>query len=437
MTYVLGTRLPEGWQARRLKHVTTKLHRGSAPNYADNGAVRAVSQAANQSAGLDWSRTRLHDPSGDGHRIRGYLNVGDVLINSTGTGTLGRIGYFSGSPDSLPCIADSHVTIARGSQDRLYSRFLYYWLSSSLFQEYIEAALTVGATNQIELNREALAEASLPCPPLVEQRRIADFLDAETGRLDRMISLHRRQADLLAERQVAELRMRMTGSSKPGEAGTRIPWLGTVTERWHISHLNRVGTFHMGTTFPHAFQGEKSGDYPFVKVGDFASADIMGNIDSADNWVTNMTQRVLGGRVVPAGSVIYARVGGALLLNQRRVITRKCLVDDNVRGIEFTDGEPRFWMHLLSLLDMGQLSNPGPVPSVSESQVAGVRVPVPALSEQREIARIVDKQLGSTAQVRERISHQTALMLERRQALVTSAVTGQIDVTTARGVDVS
>src|SRR6478752_3469297 len=128
MISVLGTPLPANWTATRLKHVTSLLNRGSAPNYVEEGPVRAVSQAANQAGGLNWSRARFHDFSGNPENLKGYLRPHDVLINSTGTGTLGRIGYFEKSPDALPCMADSHVTIARANPDELDARFSYYWL---------------------------------------------------------------------------------------------------------------------------------------------------------------------------------------------------------------------------------------------------------------------------------------------------------------------
>lgn len=203
MSTVLGVPLPNSWSAAPVKHVTSMLNRGSAPDYVDVGPVRAISQASNQASGLDWSRTRFHDFSGNAKNLKGHLRPNDVLINSTGTGTLGRIGYFTGSPDGLPCMADSHVTIARAKPDELDARFSYYWLSSRPFQEYVYAALVVGATNQIELNRDRLGDAPVPLPPLEEQRRIAEFLDAETARIDSLAGLGERQINLLRERAEA------------------------------------------------------------------------------------------------------------------------------------------------------------------------------------------------------------------------------------------
>jgi type I restriction enzyme S subunit len=246
MTTALGINLPSHWSVAPLKHVTNVLNRGSAPDYVDAGTVRVISQASNQSGGLDWARTRFHDFHGSPSTLKGYLHTNDVLVNSTGTGTLGRVGYFTGSPDRLPCMADSHVTIARTDRNKLHPRFSYYWLSSRPFQEYIYAALVVGATNQIELNRDRLGDAPVPLPPLPEQRRIADFLDAETARIDSLAALRERQVRLalarlesFAKRETGRILVR--GVEEPPEG-----W-ATYPAQSHQRNQNRYDPTEFGT----------------------------------------------------------------------------------------------------------------------------------------------------------------------------------------------
>lgn len=216
MSTQLGTALPDSWSWSTLKFSTTFLNRGTIPNYVDTGPVRTVSQAANQVNGLDWQRTRFHDYSGDPRKLRGYLTTGDVLVNSTGNGTVGRVGYFTGGPDEFPCVADGHVTIARADRRCTDPRYLYYWLSSSPFQSYIYSALVVGATNQVELNRERLAGAPLALPPLGEQRRIADFLDGETTRIDALAASRRAQVMILDELELARIGEHLSAAQRIG-----------------------------------------------------------------------------------------------------------------------------------------------------------------------------------------------------------------------------
>ncbi|MGH8965165.1 MAG: restriction endonuclease subunit S, partial [Actinomycetes bacterium] len=147
-----GVDLPLGWRWSQLRHVTTVLHRGTAPEYVDEGPVHVVGQASNRNGVIDWSRTRFHAYGGDVRRLKGHLRERDVLVNSTGTGTLGRVAFYSGSADMRPSVADGHITIVRCRTDELDSRFLFYYLASQSFRDFMMSALVSGATNQIELS---------------------------------------------------------------------------------------------------------------------------------------------------------------------------------------------------------------------------------------------------------------------------------------------
>lgn len=131
--------------------------------------------------------------------------------------------------------------------------------------------------------------------------------------------------------------------------------------------------------------------------------------------------------MVPAGSVLYARVGAALLLNQRCLTGRTCIVDDNVRGFNPHSGDPRYWRYLMLLLDMGEIANSGPVPSVSERQVAALKVPVPPAEEQRRIADFLD---AETARI-----DQMSLLRGRQAELINDAAFTRV-YDTVRGAHV-
>ena len=117
-----------------------------------------------------------------------------------------------------------------------------------------------------------------------------------------------------------------------------------------------------------------------------------------------------------------------MLLNPRKILVQPTILDDNVRGISFDRGDARYWAYLLCLLDLGQLANPGPVPSVSEAQVKEVRVPCPPTQEQGAIADYADAQITQARSLADAIDRQVGLLIEHRQALVTTAVTGELEI---------
>jgi type I restriction enzyme, S subunit len=312
----------------------------------------------------------------------------------------------------------------------LTSEYLFYALQA------VRPQLNATATGAIQqyLSRDDFRSLRLPIPPERMQRAIADYLDAETARIDALIAKKGQMLKLLDERRLEDVRWLVGGSSGlPRRAAERVHWLGDVPSEWPVLPLRRVARLHMGTTFPHAFQGEPTGDLPFVKVADFESADEMWRVRSAANWIGIDIAKRLRARVVPAQSVLFARVGAALLLNQRRLTTRPCVVDDNVRALEFSVGDPRYWLQLLSLVDLAQFANPGPVPSVSEDQVMSIPVPVPPEDRQRVIANELDRVGQRMSRIRMRLGRQMSLLGERRTALVDAVITGRLQVPGAAG----
>lgn len=416
----LDIALPKSWTWSPLKFATTFLNRGTAPVYVDVGPVRAISQAANQLTGLDWARTRFHDHNGDPKRLKGYLLPGDVLINSTGTGTLGRVGYFTKGPDSLPCVADGHVTVARAYQQLADSRYLYHWLSCRPFYDYIYSALIVGATNQIELNRERLAEAPIALPPLDEQRRIADFLDIETERLDRVRRCRLVQVQLLTERFRRSIELLF---DRQDSANCRIKDRLLSRPRY-------------GVLVPEFVDD----GVPFVRVNDLI--DLSDKIADLRRIPDSLSQQY-STTVVRQRDVLVSVVGTL----GRSVVAPPDLVGANVnRAIAVLRVQPGVSPDLLSAwMGTSMFETQSLLATASDSaqrtlgmeDLANFAISWPADGEAQGRASVALAAIQAEfSNLRAALDRQLALTHERSQALITAAVTGQIDVATARGVDV-
>ena len=167
--------IPESWVWTRLEDVSSYIQRGKSPRYADTSGVSVVSQKCVQWSGFDMSRARFVDegtlPS-YGHER--FLQSGDVLWNSTGTGTVGRVAVFPESGGYARAVADSHVTVVRVAI--CVPQYVYWWLASHHVQETIDD-ITSGTTNQKELNTTTVRVQPIPIPPLAEQSRIVARVD--------------------------------------------------------------------------------------------------------------------------------------------------------------------------------------------------------------------------------------------------------------------
>ncbi|QXT42677.1 restriction endonuclease subunit S [Serratia fonticola] len=150
--------IPQGWEEELLGNVAAYLSRGISPKYLESGGLLVLNQKCIRDFRVDASKGRRHDPSQrkvDGREIQ----VGDVLINSTGVGTLGRVAQVHHLDEVT--IVDSHVTVVRAGA-KLTASYLGQYMGWK--QPEIEA-MGEGSTGQTELSKLKLAEKIILIPP--------------------------------------------------------------------------------------------------------------------------------------------------------------------------------------------------------------------------------------------------------------------------------
>ena len=171
--------LPEGWEWCRLQTLCVKeIKRGKAPKYEEKSNTLVFAQKCNTKAGyIDISKAKFLDQSTlKKYTDEDYLSYNDIIINSTGTGTLGRIGIYMESDDAygIKIVPDSHITIVRTMSSEMNSRYMYYFLK--YHQSYFENS-GVGSTNQKELKPEVISTFLVAVPPIEEQNNIVSKID--------------------------------------------------------------------------------------------------------------------------------------------------------------------------------------------------------------------------------------------------------------------
>ena len=169
-----SSELPPGWDWARLQDISTYIQRGKGPKYAESGRTLVVSQKCIQWVGFDIKKARyVLDESLSTYQPERFLVDGDLLWNSTGTGTVGRINVYKHTLGSS-VVADSHVTVIRSIH--MNNNFLSCFISTPGIQLRMEPdhdnPLVSGTTNQVELNTSTISPILLPIPPLAEQHRI-------------------------------------------------------------------------------------------------------------------------------------------------------------------------------------------------------------------------------------------------------------------------
>jgi type I restriction enzyme S subunit len=165
--------LPLCWCWVRLNEITSYVQRGKSPKYASHDGLPVISQKCIQWRGLELeSAKRITRESVETYETIRFLRDGDLLWNSTGTGTIGRIVRITAPPPKLVC--DSHVTVVRCLE--VDAEYVRSWLRSDNVYGSIEDR-AAGSTNQVELTSQMAISQVVPLPPLAEQHRIVAKVD--------------------------------------------------------------------------------------------------------------------------------------------------------------------------------------------------------------------------------------------------------------------
>lgn len=150
-----GGSAPKDWEMNVLDNITALVSRGITPKYSDSSGQIVINQKCIRNHMIDLSLARTHTPKVINEK---WLRFGDLLINSTGDGTLGRVAQVWFEPKNLT--VDSHVTIARPARDNLIF-YIGFW--GILHEKEIES-LHTGSTGQTELPRDRVKALELLLP---------------------------------------------------------------------------------------------------------------------------------------------------------------------------------------------------------------------------------------------------------------------------------
>ena len=159
----------------------------------------------------------------------------------------------------------------------------------------------------------------------------------------------------------------------------------------NISEFCKIYT---GTGFPIEFQGKKNGKYPFYKVSDISVSNTQQKIflDNANNYIDEFDLSILKGNLIPAGTIVFAKIGEALKLNKRAITSCECLIDNNVIGIKPDDNiiNLLYFYYYLLKIDMLHYSESTTLPSVRKSTIEKIKVKIPPIDVQNKRVTILN-----------------------------------------------
>jgi len=165
----------------------------------------------------------------------------------------------------------------------------------------------------------------------------------------------------------------------------------------NLKRLDSIATIQSGAGFPKKFQGLEREKYPFYKVSDM---NLVGNevvMDVSINSISEDIRSELRAKLFPNGSVIFPIVGGAVLTNKKRLISKTSCVDNNVMGVipNVDDIDSSYLFYYMFNLDLYEISNKANPPSITQKTVEGLMIPAPTLKVQKQIVAKLDQAFGA------------------------------------------
>ncbi|MGH3776160.1 MAG: restriction endonuclease subunit S [Pseudonocardiaceae bacterium] len=353
------------------------------------------------------------------------VRVGDLVVNKMKAwqGSVG-ISAHRGvvSPDYLVCSVSPEAD----------SRFFHHLLRSAPLASEFGARSKGIRPAQWRLYWEDLAEICVTLPPLDEQRRIADFLDAETTRIDKLRHTTNLQVSVLEKRRIEQFRAATTGSFAVCTRGTNVAWMPRMSRAWTLFKVGRVFLTGSGTTPRSSEPRYFDGPHRWINTGDLRD----GPVASSQKLVSDAALRDYSAlRIYPAGTLMVAMYGattGRVGINAVPACVNQACCALTSTGI--LDTTYAFYWLLAHRSEILRLASGGGQPNISQDLVRMLRIPAPeSPGEQQYIVNQCDEINSQSSAQQAQLIQRSSLLAERRQALITAAVAGQIDVTTAGG----
>lgn len=421
--------IPEHWAVRRLKHacrvfpsnVDKKSHEGELPvvlcNYTDvyyNDVITAELPFMSATA----SEAQIE---------KFALWAGDTIITKDSE-TADDIAISAYVPHDLPgVVCGYHLSIVR-PENGAHGAFVKR-LFDSVYARSKFATLANGLT-RVGLGQYELENVELSFPPLDEQRSIAAFLDRETAKIDALIAEQQRLMELLQEKRQAVISHAVTKGLNPDAPmkPSGVEWLGDVPESWAMERLPRVCSFYSGKAHEPFF--DEDGSYICVTSRFISTQGLKVKMCSANLTPARRDDTLMVMSDLPNGRALarafFVSDDAPYAVNQRVCILRP------------HSAVPKFLFYLLDRTpELLRHDDGANQTHLSNADFLKPRFPIPPLEEQVAIVQYLDGQVGGLNSLINEALRSVDLLQERRSALISAAVTGQIDVRSLARVEVA
>lgn len=360
-------------------------------------------------------------------RARRLVQQGDSIVSTVRT-YLRAIAHIAQDAEDL-VVSTGFATLT--PRPGAHPRFLFWAARSDQFVQEV-VARSVGVSYPA-ITATELGTLPMPLPSLDEQGRIAEFLDRETARIDDLLAEQRRQLDLLDEHRFV-LVSRTVGARLGGEVSSLAGALdGVATTAGPLTPLRFIATIQGGITLGKKYDGVLE-ERPYLRVANVLDGDI----DLETVATIDVPPDVARRHELRPGDVLMTEGGDNDKLGRGTVWNGEiggCLHQNHVFAIrpQVSVLRPRYlaalttsaWGRAYFTATAHQTTN---LASTNRSKIGAFPIPLPSIEVQDILLSELGAQLDDVEKVRNELSTQVALLREHRQALITAAVSGVLEV---------
>ena len=310
-------------------------------------------------------------------------------------------------------------------------RFLAYWTETPAFLDQVETGKVTSTIDNFSASK--YQNLAIQIPGLEMQRAIADYLDVETARIDALIENKRRMVELLETRRMTVMADGVGGElTSPKLVPSALPWIRLRGATWPIVRLSLVAQLGSGHT-PSRGHPEWWTDrsIPWITTGEVARlrSDRIEFLHETRESISEVGLANSAAELHPAGTVVlcrtasagYSAIMGLPMATSQDFATWTC--GPRLR--------PRFLLLCLRVMRqdlLGRLAMGSTHKTIYMPDIEGIKVPLPGVVEQDAIVEAVWARLHKIDLAMDALRTQLSLLTERRQALITAAVTGELAI---------
>lgn len=429
MTGPLWMTLPAAWRTGQVKNVAT-VSLGKMLQSRDSGSdvlapyMRAANVQPDGELALDDVK-QMWFATAEREHLR--IRAGDVVVVEGGQGGFGRAAYVR--EDIIGWGFQNSINRLRPIDDA-DGRFLAYYLIALRSSGFIRAYSNV--VSMPHLSAEKLERIPIPLPPPEEQRTIADFLDRETARIDMLIEEQQRLIGMLHERRLGVVRAGVTGLLTGDRRLSFDAWFGALPETWTSTRIRYDFSVILGKMINASkVPSEVAVEAPYLAAGSIQPEELV--LDESKRMV--FTEGELKALDLRRGDVVVVEGGAGYGRSQylRQDLPGWGFQNHFARLRASTGRVDGLFVSycLKACLASGYIeanNRTATLPSLSRDVLGSIQVPNPPIEEQQRIVQYLDEQTSKIDELIAETERFIELSRERRTALITAAVTGQIDV---------